>query len=367
MTGVTPADLLLYAAAVAVPVFLVSLVIAVRGHRRTGLRERFGAEYDRTLAVRGSTRRAIRDLEEREHLADELTLEPLPGHLQPAFAARAASAQWALGDDTARALAEVSSLTLDALRARLYPSDEELTLRLVSVASPRAAVALHRGIEGSEERPPQDDPGVDLAAFRSIADLLRRHVGLTWSAADLLRSPLPPTNAPSTKRGQAEGRRPGADAQARTPSSEASTDPRPDARPPSDAPPPSPSAASTPAGPERGADAGADVHAGEAAPLPAGAGQGAGGAPTDAAPGATRATRPSQDAKPQDAKPQDAEPRDSRPQNAKPQDAKPEDAKPEDEDAKPGAPPGPTSAPPGSAGPGRPRRDVERADVDRLR
>lgn len=187
MTGVTPADLLLYAAAVAIPVFLVSLLLAVRGHRRTALRERFGPEYDRTVAVRGSARRTVRDLEERERLAEELVLAPLPSHLRPALAARAAAAQWSLADDAARALTELAALALDALRARGYPEDEELTLRLVSVPAPGAAVALHRGLDRVGEAGADEEAAEDLQAFRAIADLLRRHVGLAWSVTDLLR------------------------------------------------------------------------------------------------------------------------------------------------------------------------------------
>src|SRR5256885_12341987 len=64
---------------VAVALVVVAAAFATtRKRRTTGLRERFGPEYERAVELRGGRREAEADLEARERRRDELTLRPLP-------------------------------------------------------------------------------------------------------------------------------------------------------------------------------------------------------------------------------------------------------------------------------------------------
>ena len=66
--------------AIAVAAVVVVAVVAwraVAARRRKGLQERFGSEYDRTVADAPSRREAESELAERQKRRDELEIRPL--------------------------------------------------------------------------------------------------------------------------------------------------------------------------------------------------------------------------------------------------------------------------------------------------
>ena len=65
--------------AAAVAVVLVAMVAQAyaRSRRRSGLRDQFGPEYDRTVGSAGSRRKAERELAERERAYESLDIRPL--------------------------------------------------------------------------------------------------------------------------------------------------------------------------------------------------------------------------------------------------------------------------------------------------
>lgn len=193
-TGLEPSDLLLIAAAIAVPAAVLAVVLSARSHRRTALRERFGAEYDRTVADAPSRRAALADLEERERLAQDLALHDAAPEVVGDLGRRLAALQYRFVEDPAATLLDLRDVADEALAARDYPVHEErdTALRLLSVEDPDAAVALRRLDRVTAERPPyaRDDPPtleVQREVFLAVRGALRTVAGVTL--------PTPPTSA----------------------------------------------------------------------------------------------------------------------------------------------------------------------------
>lgn len=202
--GLEPAQLLIIAAVIAVPVIILAVVLSARGHRRTALRERFGPEYDRTLRTAPSKRAGLKDLEEREQLAQELALRDASSDEVGDLRRRIAALQYRFMDDPATTLLDLRPVVDDALAARDYPthSDRERALRLLSVEDPEATVALRRLDEVTDERPRTKQEGpvtLDLQreVFLGVRAALRDVAGVTTGdddppAAQVSARALPP-------------------------------------------------------------------------------------------------------------------------------------------------------------------------------
>lgn len=99
----------------------VILWAALRGRRTTALRERFGDEYDRTLAEQGERDRAEQALREREERVSQLHIRPLePGERQ------AAIVEWrevktVFVDSPVEAVHHADRLLASIMRTRGYP------------------------------------------------------------------------------------------------------------------------------------------------------------------------------------------------------------------------------------------------------
>jgi hypothetical protein len=153
---------------IAVAAVIVGLIIwaAVSASRRKAererLRERYGSEYDRTLAMHRNTRSAIADLKEREQLHDELELTDLNDADRDLIRRHMASLQYRFVDDPADVMLQTERVVTEVLRAKGYPvaEDRERGLRLFSVDHPEQAGAIRTALEGSYDG--------DVAKMRSV-------------------------------------------------------------------------------------------------------------------------------------------------------------------------------------------------------
>jgi len=109
----------------------------VERHRSTELQRRFGPEYDREVARRGSTKDAERSLSERSERREELDIHALSAASRERYLARWQSLQATFVDDPSRAVEEAQHLTDAVLDERGYPkADFDRRAEDVSVDHP---------------------------------------------------------------------------------------------------------------------------------------------------------------------------------------------------------------------------------------
>lgn len=97
---------------------------AARARRRKGLQERFGGEYDRTVADAPSRREAEAELSERERRRDELDIRPLPQSSRDRYASEWQNTQARFVDDPEEAVGEADRLIQRVMLERGYPVDD---------------------------------------------------------------------------------------------------------------------------------------------------------------------------------------------------------------------------------------------------
>jgi hypothetical protein len=97
---------------------------AAGARRRRGLRERFGSEYDRTVADAPSRREAEADLSERENRRQELEIRPLAPKARDSYASRWHNTQARFVDDPEEAIGEADRLIQEVMRERGYPVED---------------------------------------------------------------------------------------------------------------------------------------------------------------------------------------------------------------------------------------------------
>ena len=130
--------------------------------RSSSLRERFGPEYERTVARTGDRRSAESELAERERHRKGLDVVPLEPAAQARYREAWRTTQGRFVDDPATATREADELVSRVMRERGYPVDDfEQRAADVSVDHPevaenyRAAHALFRahekGLAGTDD------------------------------------------------------------------------------------------------------------------------------------------------------------------------------------------------------------------------
>lgn len=152
--------ILIAAMVVVAVVVLVAALTMGRRRRRGRLKERFGPEYERTVATAGTTGAAEKELAERERRHDELDITPLTDTALQGYANRWRTVQTAFIDDPASAVGQADSLVNEVMRERGYPVDDfDRRAADISVDHPtvvenyRGAHAIHqRGDVGTEEQ-----------------------------------------------------------------------------------------------------------------------------------------------------------------------------------------------------------------------
>ena len=141
-------------AAIAI-VALLALVawLAAERRRSTQLKERFGPEYDRTVASTGERKQAETELERRRRRVDQLRIRPLDDNERDRFTAMWRVVQTRFVDEPAEAVHDADALIGKVMGARGYPvADFEQRAADVSVNHPQV-VDHYRIAHGIAERP----------------------------------------------------------------------------------------------------------------------------------------------------------------------------------------------------------------------
>jgi len=135
-----------------VAVAAVATVAALAaGRKKTArLKERFGPEYDRTVAQAGEQKAAEKELAARERNRDRLDIRRLPPEALRLYAHRWQAVQTAFVDNPSSALGDADRLVIEVMRQRGYPVDDfDQRADDISVDHPtvvenyRAAHAVH--------------------------------------------------------------------------------------------------------------------------------------------------------------------------------------------------------------------------------
>jgi hypothetical protein len=106
-------------------VVLVALAIAVTmRQRRRRLQEKFGPEYERSVATSGDRKEAERGLRDQAARRDELDIRPLGDEARARYADEWAQVQARFVDEPGQAVDEADTLVARVMRERGYPVDD---------------------------------------------------------------------------------------------------------------------------------------------------------------------------------------------------------------------------------------------------
>jgi predicted nucleic acid-binding protein len=97
---------------------------AARARRRKGLQERFGSEYDRTVADAPSRREAEANLNEREKRREQFDIRPLEQSSRDRYANEWDKTQARFVDDPEAAVGDADRLIQRVMLERGYPVDD---------------------------------------------------------------------------------------------------------------------------------------------------------------------------------------------------------------------------------------------------
>jgi hypothetical protein len=144
---------------IALAVLIVGAIVwgVVASKRRRAeqqrLRERYGSEYERTVAEHRSTRAAVADLRQREQRHDELEVRTLNDADRDLVRRDMATAQFRFVEDPAEAILQAQRVVTETLRAKGYPigDDRDEAVRLFSVDHPEHAGAVRTLLEGRHD------------------------------------------------------------------------------------------------------------------------------------------------------------------------------------------------------------------------
>ncbi len=162
-----------------VAVLIVGLAVwfMFRQQRSSGLRERFGPEYERGIAATDSRRAVESDLREREKRYSKLDIRPLTDAERTRFADSWTTVQQGFVDDPGQAVRAADGLFDDVMRARGYPLDDfEQRAADISVEHPIVVQRYRRarGIADAHRagRAGTEDLRQAVTSYRALIDAL---------------------------------------------------------------------------------------------------------------------------------------------------------------------------------------------------
>jgi FtsZ-interacting cell division protein ZipA len=168
---------LLVAILIVLVLLVVLALVAGRQRRSRRLRERFGPEYDRTVAEAGDRREAEAKLQERTERRQQLDIVALDPAARDRYVEAWRQTQARFVDEPAEATREADRLITEVMRERGYPvEDFEQRAADVSVDHPqvvddyRAAHAIAAANERSEAS--TEDLRQALVHYRSLFEEL---------------------------------------------------------------------------------------------------------------------------------------------------------------------------------------------------
>ena len=176
--AVMNAGLVILIVVVVVAIALFAVLMA-RRRRTEGLRERFGPEYERTVARAGDRRAAESELADREHRRKEFTIVALEPAVQSRYQQEWRATQARFVDDPPGATRDADVLVARVMQERGYPVDADFERQAadVSVDHPqvaenyRAAHAVlprQRAGAGQHGRPSPGLRALPVPVFRAL-------------------------------------------------------------------------------------------------------------------------------------------------------------------------------------------------------
>ncbi|MEU0531141.1 hypothetical protein [Amycolatopsis tolypomycina] len=119
-----PTWLIVLIVVVAVAVLGAVIWLVTQEMQRKRLQQRFGPEYDRTVAEKDSPRAAQRELAERERRHKELDIRPLSASARERYAREWAQVQEKFVDQPSDAVADAEQLLNSLMAERGYPTED---------------------------------------------------------------------------------------------------------------------------------------------------------------------------------------------------------------------------------------------------
>jgi hypothetical protein len=164
---------------IAVLAVIVLLAVAMRWRSRANLQERFGPEYEREVAARGSERDAERHLRDVASRRDKLDIRGLDPAARDRYTRRWESVQADFVDRPGRALDEADRLINDVMQDRGYPVENfDARAELVAADHPqivehyRAAHAARRNHQGKTGSVDTEEMRQAFVHYRALFDEL---------------------------------------------------------------------------------------------------------------------------------------------------------------------------------------------------
>ncbi|MGH3853718.1 MAG: hypothetical protein ACRDR6_09485 [Pseudonocardiaceae bacterium] len=152
--------------AIVILAIIVVVVMATNWRKRASLQERFGPEYEREVAARGSERDAQRHLRDVADRRDQLDIRRLDPDARDRYARRWDAVQAEFVDRPGPALDEADQLVTDVMRDRGY-SVENFGARADLIAADHPRIVEHYRAAHAARRNHHGHPGgVDTEELR---------------------------------------------------------------------------------------------------------------------------------------------------------------------------------------------------------
>ena len=177
LSALDPKLVMLAAVVVLVIAVLAWLYLRKRKARNSGLRQKFGPEYERALLEQGSERKAEAELTDRQERVEKLNIRDLDPMERERFLKQWESVQSRFVDSPKGAVAEADDLVSSLMKTRGYPvSDFDQRAADISVDHPRVvenyrfahAIALRVGKDAATT----EDLRTAMIHYRSLFEQL---------------------------------------------------------------------------------------------------------------------------------------------------------------------------------------------------